>query len=246
MNTRGSQGDPIGDLSDVGVTVTTLLGQVVNGRLVELTSGGAEVRFSADDAHRLHVGHLAKLKLEGSLVVSAVETAVKVHYLCDDVEDGHILCGFQLLESSRFERSLSERIRVRLNRRKMFRVRPCEGDPVWVRLKGAVPGGIVEKARGDLADISGIGLGVLLESQSAGPFEEIDLVELSFKLPSWEAELRFVGRVRYRLRLAERFRLGIEFDPSRSESFDRQQGLILQYIHDRRRALDNGGTVDEV
>ena len=92
------------------------------------------------------------------------------------------------------------------------------------------------KVTAHLKDISVSGLALLVDLEAEDALGELDVIEMSFRLPTSDKDFRLVGSIRNRELVNEHVRYGVEFDDKRSKYFPRQQDEIFAYVMHRQRA----------
>lgn len=218
-------------LQQADVTVILANGDPVTGKLVDLKAGGLAVALPGKSPPeegrtlRLTIGHAGLGRVEVRAI--ALESTPS--------SDGHT-CRFRVTHVSAMDSSMPPDLYEVLNRRELFRVRPAQEQPVTARL--AVPSDEeLEWFVVTVTDLSGGGLGLMVDDALAEKFALVSRLEIELVLPDEEQPVRVIGRICYRLRLGRRQRLGIEFDARRTKFFPRVQSRIMQFHTRRQREL---------
>lgn len=229
---------------DLGVAVRTTDGALHGGRVVRVTSEQVRIGFPVDDLPGLEDGSPVRLLFRtlsgGELTAAGRLSGHGGHHgelqLYDFVFEGAAPrdearpepeAGPTDPENSR------EAYRVRPGReRVLVRMRPL-GDPsrsVLRQLTELRARGPAMTVTGWAEDLSGDGVGVVVDGPMGHAFAEEDLVDLTLTLPHSGVSLTLAARVRHRRERPAGPRYGLSFDRLSTERFQEAQQQVLELV----------------
>jgi c-di-GMP-binding flagellar brake protein YcgR len=208
------------------VRVTLTSGEVFPAELLDLSAGGAGIRLLRTLAPPLRAGDEVALELRavGSPRTFRVQAVAQRGSL---LPQGYVY-GLRFVEPLELGAGAPQKLREALNRRRLARVRltPTGSVQVAVAPLRQPRQAVVVSA----LDLSGGGLAFTAAPQAHLLLGSHYDFALELSLPDLREKLRVVAHVRYRVRVPQGWRYGVEFDRRRTESFPRIQALILAYV----------------
>ncbi len=221
------------DAHRLEVTVRTEDGKAFRGEVLDVTIDGAGTRFERETGPVFGLGHSVTLIFSAPWLDEPVEVSAKVRSRVERGKSRHYRYGFVLDQSVELEKRLPGGVFRLSNRRVAYRVSPDPTKPVAVAIK--VPGARTPKVTARLKDISVSGLALLVDPEAESTLGELDVIEMSFRLPTSDKDFQLVGWIRSRELVNEHARYGVEFDDKRSKHFARRRDEIFAYVADRQR-----------
>lgn len=197
--------------------------------LVDLSVRGACIRIAFAQDRNLKANDLVELSI-GSMMRNEVRTAARVANISRDGES-HIRYGLEFLNINNLYAQLDTFYARHFNRRKHVRVVPTLDRKVQVKARWAG-----EEVSGHVFDISQSGIGIVLSKDSSARVAEVEVLELSLKLPGMEGELSGRAKVRHRTALNQNTLLGLEFELDTPEGFARHTEALTAFVE--RRAVE--------
>ncbi|MHC4415144.1 MAG: PilZ domain-containing protein [Planctomycetota bacterium] len=223
---------PIGPDSALRVSFLAAGGSLLAGRLVDLSFGGAQVRFFAGDfpRHSLApaVGETVELGFPSALLNRPLVASARVTYRTD--EDRFCRCGFRFTDPGQFERRLWPMFRRLFNRRRAVRIALDPGWPAWIT-RDAV------RVEAPLVDISTAGVAVSVPPDVEAALASADRIRLCIPLSESGRRLELDGRVRSRRLAGGQIHYGIEFDRNERGASDLEPDAIAAFVTTRQQAL---------
>jgi len=214
----------------LGVELKSPTGEPVPGEVADVSSCGAGVLFNCEVAPALAMGETATLLFSSPILLKPLEVCAKV--VARTELEASRRYGFQfvkelLLRDPRLQRLFS--------RRGAYRVAPGRDEFIEIRLRvlGNDHSQVLPAAR--CKDISATGIGLETEIGTDTALKDVEVVEVSFKLPGRKTTQTLLTRIVNR-RLSESAVLyGLLFDAEQSQNFSGQQQDIITYVMQRQR-----------
>ncbi len=206
------------------------------GELVDVSAGGAGIRFGGDRDPRLLEGDTAVLAFSSLVHAGEVRVDVKVVRVQGDDED-QFHYGFEFASSEQLFEQLDSFYFNYFNRRRSLRVRPALDRklPLQVYWEG---GNTDVQAN----DLSIAGLGFVLSPLKAERVPDVEYLVLEFKVPRTTTVIESLARVRHRTKLSSGLLLGVELVPEDRELFERTLPDFEQYCKRREQAMARWGS----
>ena len=222
-------------LLEANVTLFPSGGRSLQGRLLDVSAGELSVLLL--DARRQPPTRSQRVRLQ--IVLRKLDRPMNIvaTLLQSRKEDERTICTFRFTHMATVDRSLPPDIYSVFNRRQMFRVRPDPRRPITATLVSIREDETEIRAAAQVTDISGSGVGLIVDGRVAAPFNLRGQLDLELSLPGKDRPLIFRGRMAYRVEVGKRWRYGIEFDPRRSDDFRSKQQQLMRFIMDRQRDL---------
>jgi c-di-GMP-binding flagellar brake protein YcgR len=213
--------------------VLTHRGSSFSARLLDLSAGGASLRFLSRGLPVLPgfvpgLGQLVALRFPSLLLNQPLAATARVRHRAEKA--GRYRYGLQFTDREQLESRLWSVFRRLFNRRRSVRVAPEYAPPVEVN------GGGVRIAVA-LVDISRQGISVRIPAEKERALARSEHVELSVTLPGGLDSVHLDGIIRSRRLAGSQIDYGIEFDLERSPDAGRQQSLIGSYVTRCRRMV---------
>ena len=206
------------------------------GELVDVSAGGAGIRFSGDHDPRLLEGDTAVLAFSSLVHSGEVRVDVKVVRVQGEEED-QFHYGFEFMSSEQLFGQLDSFYFNYFNRRRNLRVRPALDRKLPLQIYWE--GGNTDVLANDL---SIAGLGFVLSPLKAERVPEVKLLVLEFKIPKTETVIESLARIRHRTKLSSGLLLGVELVPEDRELFERTLPDLDEYCKRRERAMARWGS----
>ena len=216
------------------VAIRTENGKVFRGEVVDVTIDGAGTRFEREAAPAFALGHPVTLIFSAAWLDEPVDVSAKVRSRAGQGEYQQYHYGFAFDQSAELPNRLPKRVFQVFNRRGAPRVPLDPTKPVEVAIKA--PGVGTSTVTGCLKDISVSGLALLVEPEAAYTLGALDVIEMSFHLPTRDKAFQLVGWIRNRELVHEHVRYGVEFDHTHSQVFSPAARKIFAYVMHRQQA----------
>jgi hypothetical protein len=233
-SSTGNSQVTVEQLADWTVFIVPSTGEPLRGRLTDLSITGGQIRVGRGQpiemralaAHERVALHLEHAQLDKPIRAPAVITT------CKDEPFG-VRCAFQFVDPDTFQERLSSKLDELLEARAGERVTPPPDEPVDVRVLLPSSGGRTTVSRVALNDISPVGVSIDVDIEAADRLEQAGAFRLVVSIPSLPNKLELHGRVRHRLPLGNRWRLGVEFDAEATPRFALQRAQLATYVADQ-------------
>ena len=214
------------------VEVKTASGQCFTGAAVAVSVEGIGVRFRKGRNPVLAIGEPVTLSFRLPHLSHRIELgATPTNCLA---QTSYWRYGFQFCDKLEAPAEFSARFYQVFNRRRAYRVEPAAGDIVEVKLVAAGSSATVR-----LENISATGIALSTDSASAQILTQAQQATLCFRLPDGQ-ELTLVANLRHSHTEDQRTYWGLEFDQARTEQFQLQQQVIMDFV--MRRLLEKSLT----
>ena len=200
---------------DVAIRIEN--GKVFRGTVLDVTIDGAGALFEREGAPPFTLGHPVALRFTAKWLGEPVDVSGKVKSRAVHGEDQQYHYGFAFDESTKLQKRLPTRSFRIFNRRGAPRVSLDPSKPVEVVIKP--PGIATSMVTGCLKDISVSGLAVLVDPDAEYTLGALDVIEMSFHLPTRVRAFQLVGWIRNRELVHEHIRYGVEFDHTHTQAF---------------------------
>lgn len=220
------------DVNALDVTVKTEDGEVFPGKVLDVTIDGVGISFEKEGGPELGLSKKVTLIFSGAALDDPVEVFGDVTSRVEAGELRHYRYGFAFDQSAELEKRLPAGIFGLFNRRGAFRISPDPTKPVEVSV--TAPGVRGTKITTLLKDISISGLGFLLEPEAESILGAIEVIEMSFRLPTSDEDFELLGRIRRRELIEKDILYGVQFD-DQTEDFARRREEISAYVMHRQR-----------
>ena len=225
------------EVNALDVTVKTEDGEVFPGKVLDITIDGVGISFEKEGGPELGLSKKVTLIFSGAALGDPVEVFGEVRSRVEAGEFRHYRYGVAFDQSAELEKRLPAGIFRLFNRRGAFRSSPDPTKPVEVSV--TVPGVKGTKITTLLKDISISGLAFLLEPEAESILGAIEVIEMSFRLPTSDEDFELLGRIRRRELIEKDILYGVEFD-DQTEDFGRRREEISAYVmHRQREELKN-------
>ncbi len=197
--------------------------------LIDLSVRGSCIRIAFAQDRNLKVGDVVELVI-GSMMRNEVRTTARVANITRDGES-HIRYGVEFLNVNNLYAQLDSFYARHFNRRRHVRVVPTLDRKVQVKARWSD-----DEVTGHVYDISQVGLGIVLSKDSSARAAEVEVLELTLKLPGFEGELKGRAKVRQRTALNQNTLLGLEFDLDAPDGFAQHVTALGAFVE--RRAAE--------
>ena len=232
---RRQRSDTMELLLEANVTLYPSGGRPMEGTLEDVSAGEVTVLLMDDRRPPLARNQRVRLQIQLRKLEKPMNI---VGTLMEQRKDGdRTHCVFRFTHIATVDKTLPPDIYAVFNRRQMFRVRPDPKHPIKATLKSLEDDEQQLEALARVTDISGSGVGLLVEAKEAAPFNLRGQLNLELCLPGEDDAITFRARMCYRIEVGNRWRYGIEFDPRRSKGFRGQQHRLMRFIMNRQRDL---------
>src|SRR5262245_34931897 len=101
-------------------------GEVIDGQLLDISAGGAGVRFAGERVPSLAVGQDVDLLFAGRPFNAPLTIAARVQHRTEE-RSGARRYGFRFLQPQQLDTGMSPEMRTYFNRRQALRVKPAPG-----------------------------------------------------------------------------------------------------------------------
>jgi hypothetical protein len=199
-----------GQKPTLGVKVVLQTGEVLPGELLDVSAGGAAVRFNTDLTAALKVGSSCELRFtsltKGNIKVQAVVRS------CPRA-DAPNRFGFQIPDQADLFRQLDESFYKYFNRRRWARAQPALDRHV-----------IAEVAIGetstelDVFDLSREGVSFMVPADVAESIQADTSLQVTIPVPRVDIAVTFYGLVRHRTATTQGLRVGCTLEPAEGKS----------------------------
>jgi len=194
-----------GQRATLGVRLMLPTGELLPGELVDVSAGGAAVRFSTDLGTVLQVESPCELRFtsltKGNIKVQAIVRS------CPR-EDAPNCFGFQILDQADLFRQLDESFYKYFNRRRRVRAQPA----LDRRVTAEVAIGQTTIAI-DLYDLSCEGASFVAPADMAERIKSDTSLEVTIPVPRVDTKVTFYGLVRHRTATTQGLRVGCTLEP---------------------------------
>ena len=221
------------DAHRLDIAVKTEDGKAFRGEVLDVAIDGAGTRFERETGPVFGLGHSVALIFSAPWLDEPIEVSGKVRSRIELGEYRQYRYSFEFDQSAELQKRLPEGVFRLFNRRCAYRTSPDPAKPVAVVIKP--PGVGMAKVTARLKDISVSGLALLVDPEAENTLGELDVIEMSFRLPTSDQDFQLVGWIRSRELVNEHARYGVEFDDKRSKHFARRRDEIFAYVADRQR-----------
>ncbi len=194
-----------GKKATLGVRIVLPTGEQVLGELIDVSAGGAAVRFESDLSKILELEHVYELRFtsltRGNIkVIAAVRSGPR-----DNAPNRY---GFQFVDQTELFRQLDESFYKFFNRRRWMRAQPA----LDRRVKAEVAFG--DSAIDlDVHDLSLEGVSFVMPDDVAAMIDADTSLEVKIPVPRTEAEVVFFGLVRHKSPTPTGLRVGCALEP---------------------------------
>lgn len=209
----------------LGILLKVPGGNAVSGDLIDVSAGGAAVRFAIERDPDLRVGQAVQLAF--SSLLHGGEILVDVRVASVRGEDDWRRYGFEFQEVEELFRQLDSYYFNFFNRRRRMRVRPA----LDARLPLTIEWGGEELAQ-QVNDLSTLGLGFNANKATAARLEGVKEVEVHFPIPKTEHVIRTRAGIRHVTELSRGILFGLEFLDG-DEQFAEQRAILRTYVKAR-------------
>lgn len=214
----------------LGILLKLPGGSAVSGDLVDVSAGGAAVRFASERDPDLRVGQSVQLAFNSLL--HGGEILVQVRVASVRGEDDWRRYGFEFLQVEDLFRQLDSYYFNFFNRRRRIRVRPA----LDARLPLTIEWGGEELTQ-QVSDLSALGLGFNTNKASAARLEGVTEVQVHFPIPKTEHVIRTPAGVRHVTKLSRGILFGLEFLEDGESALAGQQAILRKYVKARERDM---------
>lgn len=195
-----------GQKASLGVKLVLNTGEVLPGELIDVSAGGAAVRFHTDLTAVLKVDTRCELRFtslsKGNIKVQAVVRS-------GPREDAPNRFGFQILDQGDLFRQLDESFYKYFNRRRWVRAQPALDRRVAAEVAiGQTAIGI------DVFDLSREGVSFVVPVDVAERIQSDTSLEVTIQVPRVGNEVTFYGLVRHRTATTQGLRVGCTLEPA--------------------------------
>jgi c-di-GMP-binding flagellar brake protein YcgR len=197
--------------------------QPIGGDCLDLSIGGAWVRFDATHDPMLKKGDVCSLRIRADSQPDSVRATCRVAAVLP-LDKGRTRVGFQFTNRIELYAQLDEFYARLFNRRR--HVRLTSDYDVRIPVKLAWRGGSLPAIA---HDISEGGLGIMIALDKANSLERVAEVDVTFRLPRERVEIVCRALIKSRTNFANNCLVGIEFTP---------EGGIENHITAVRRCIE--------
>lgn len=223
-----------GKKAALGVRLVLATGEAVQGELVDVSAGGAAVRFERDMASVLALEQLVELRFT-SLTRGNIKVQAVVKGLPRDASQRRY--GFQFLDRGELFRQLDESFYKFFNRRRWVRAQPALDRRV--RAEVAFGESAIDL---DVHDLSREGVSFLMPPDVAAMIDSDTSLEVTVHIPKTDACAVFFGLVRHKTQSPTGLRVGCALEPSEGDGGKKKQKkeleLLAQYLAKRIEEMD--------
>lgn len=224
-----------GDVPRVHVTVRTSNGAVVTGDPTNVSVDGAALRFALSESDRtagpvFEIGEQVELQFALPARDNPVLVRAMVIHRTDENAARHY--GFHFTDRAQLDSQLTPALFRLFNRRASDRVKPAPGSLDVTLDPGAGRSTVVAQ----LLDISVGGMGLRAPRAVESALATADRVRVYLSLPTQEARLDLVVRIRNRSLVGSDVRYGVEYDRERTQNLEHQLEAINAFVTDRQLA----------
>lgn len=185
-------------------------GEVVPGELIDVSAGGAAIRFEADLTSILELETLYELRFT-SLTRGNIRVQAAVR--SGPREGAPNRFGFQFIDPSELFRQLDESFYKYFNRRRWVRAQPA----LDRRVKAEVA--FAESAIDlDVHDLSREGVSFIMPDDVAAMIESDTSLEVTITVPRTDSAVTFYGLVRHKSATPQGLRVGCALEPADGEA----------------------------
>lgn len=213
-----------GKKAALGVRVLLPTGESVSGELVDLSAGGAAVRFDEDLSAVLFPTETYELRI---VSLSKGNLKVRARVRSGPREGAANRFGFQFEDPGELFRQLDDSLYKYFNRRHWIRAQPA--------LDGRVTAEVVlgeSMARLDVYDIAQDGVSFSAPPEVATLFQPDASLEVTFAVPRTEATVAFSGLVRHCTATPRGLRIGCSLGPARGKRARQPSKRDLQALEE--------------
>lgn len=198
--------------------------------LLDLSAGGAGIRMSLAQDRNVKVGDRIELSI-GAMMRDEILTNARVATIAPD-GPSLVRYGLEFLDPPALSDQLDGLYARYFNRRRHVRVRPSldERIPAVLRLTD-------DQIQTQVHDLSESGLSVVVGRETAAKLEQIEWLDVSFRLPKSADTIELRIGVRHRTHMNDQVRLGFEFDLTSSSASTSSIPAIRSYVAARETEL---------
>lgn len=248
----------VSETNPIGIRLVTGKGETGTGSALNISAGGAGVRFDAADSPKLFIGQRVTLTLLSARLGEPVSVTATTRSRLD--RGTFRQYGFEF-DIDIVERRMSRQLRRLFNRRTAYRVRPLTREPIFMRIsrpgEKAPPPPRTARARplepeaGEAVEpqprivdpltlvkvknLSVRAVAVLIEPELDVALAAEDALTISFYLPGSPILQRLYCQIRRREWEGHRVLYALEYDTERSVRFEKQRDALSIYVMRRQR-----------
>lgn len=249
----------VSETNPIGIRLVTSEGETTTGSALNISAGGAGVRFDAEQSPKLFIGQRVTLTLLSARLGEPVTVNATTRSRLD--KGTFRQYGFEFAINL-VERRMSRQLRRLFNRRAAYRVRPLTREPIFVRIsqpgEKSLPPPQTALARpiepeeveetiepqpevvepqtlAKVKNLSVRAVAVLIEPEMDEELAAVDTLVISFHLPGNTILQRLYCRIRRREWEGHRVLYALEYDTEQSVQFEKQRDMLSIYVMRRQR-----------
>jgi hypothetical protein len=234
------------DVPRVQAAVRTSRGAVIAGEPANVSVDGAALRFAVSELG-VTGGPVFEIGEQVELLFGVpardkpvLVTATVIHRT---EQDGARQYGFQFADRSKLESQLAPALYRLFNRRASDRVKPAPESPIDVTVELSASAAPVTA---QLLDISTGGMGLRVPLAAEPALAPADRVRVLLALPTHQARLDLVVRIRNRCLIQSGVRYGGAYDLAQTRNAQHQLNAVALFVLDRQQARDRSHTLRSI
>lgn len=213
-----------GKKAALGVRLILPTAEVVQGELIDVSAGGAAIRFEAELASILQIDATYELRF-----TSLTKGSIRVHAVARSGprENDPNRFGFQFVDQAELFRQLDDSFYKYFNRRRWSRAQPA----LDRRVKAEVAFGesVIDL---EVHDVSREGVSFMMPEDVAQMIDADTSLEVTISVPRTDAAVTFYGLVRHKSQTTQGLRVGCALEPAENDATRKRLKKDLAALED--------------
>jgi len=206
--------------------------RLLPGAVEDLSACGLRLCFKPQKNPRCVLGTVVNIRLNSNRLLAPLTVPSLVIYRGETTEG--LVYGFEFIDWLGLLQALPDEVKALFNQRRDHRVTPRRDRPVVVTLW---PTCSSLEAKVHAQDVSTTGLSFVIGGELESALAEVEVVDLTLRLPSAGEDLCFTGKILSRALTSEGVRYGLCLVEDGRKDFERRVTALSAYVASRHREL---------